>query len=232
MAIYAISDLHLSYASPKPMDIFGPAWKDHADKIRKNWDAVVKETDTVLIPGDLSWAMRIEDAAPDLEYLAQRPGKKIITRGNHDYWWRRKSTSRIQKTIDTSITLLQGTSAVVDTVGITGTRGWRIENMKEEPAERLPSEKILKRELAYLESGLRSIPHEVKTKITMLHYPPFNENMRPNEFARMLASHKVDILVYGHIHTGKSDCITGQIEGVEYRAVSADVLDFTPALII
>lgn len=238
MAIFAISDLHLSFSNPKPMDIFGPAWVDHAEKLRHNWDSIVKDTDTVLLPGDLSWAMRLSDVKLDLDFIAERPGKKLLIRGNHDYWWQRQATSRIQRTIDRDMVFLQGTSAIIDNIGITGTRGWRIGDKgmipSEEPDESLKvsSEKIFQRELAYLERGLLSIPDSMDLKIAMLHYPPFDEQLQPNEFAHLLAKYKVDILVYGHIHLGSDNCLTGLIEGVRYYLVSADIVDFTPQLIV
>ncbi|MHB0913579.1 MAG: metallophosphoesterase [Armatimonadota bacterium] len=243
MAIYAISDLHLSLAEPKPMDIFGPVWKDHAEKIRRNWDEVVGPEDTVLIPGDVSWGLRFEDAVPDLEFVAERPGLKVLTRGNHDYWWQRRSTTRIQRLIDREMVFLQGTSVVVDGTGITGTRGWRVDwEMQPESGnhyhgpERLSdgpgNRRILNRELQYLENGLKSIPESVDRKIVMLHFPPFDMKLQPNKFAEMIREYGVDILVYGHVHLGLGNWLDGLVDGVEYRMVSADVVDFVPQLIV
>ena len=125
MSIYAISDLHLSLFTPKPMDIFGPAWEGHAEKIKRTWLETVSESDTVLIPGDLSWAMRLPEAMPDLSFIADLPGRKVLIRGNHDYWWHRKQTAKLQRDIDRNLTFLQGTSTMIGDIGITGTRGWR-----------------------------------------------------------------------------------------------------------
>lgn len=243
MAIYAISDLHLSFAEPKPMDIFGPAWVDHADKLRRNWDSVVTDADVVLLPGDVSWAMRLSEARPDLDFVAERPGRKILIRGNHDYWWQRRATSRIQRIVDRDMTFLQGTSVMVDNTGITGTRGWRVD--WEARGEQLPlhpgsegsisaeqSEKILRRELDYLVSGLQSIPESAELRIAMLHFPPFDERLKPNEFADLLKQCSVDILVYGHVHLGLGGWLEGTVDGVQYRMVSADVVDFVPQLIV
>ena len=237
MAIYAISDLHLSFAKPKPMDIFSDVWANHAEKVRQNWDSLVSKDDTVLMPGDLSWAIRLSEAKPDLNFVAARPGRKIMVRGNHDYWWQRRATSRIQRSINRNITLLQGTSVMVGDVGITGTRGWRVDQGvmaalgQNEPEEEGHSEKILNRELAYLENGLRSIPESARLKIAMLHYPPFDERLKPNEFAELLTRYSVDILVYGHVHLG-SEWLEGDVNGVQYRMVSADVVNFMPQLIV
>ena len=260
MAIYAISDLHLSLASPKPMDIFGPAWTDHAEKIRRNWDSAVRDEDVVLLPGDLSWAMRYPDAIPDLDFIADRPGLKVLTRGNHDYWWQRRATSRMQRTFDRNVIFLQGTSTMIGDIGITGTRGWRLdpESWHQAPpspvvgrgaggeggsppspvvgrgagGEGSSDSRILERELNYLERGLQSIPETARLKIVMLHYPPFDERLKPNEFAHLLTRYSVDIVVYGHIHVGLGSWLEGEVDGVRYHMVSADIVDFTPQLIV
>jgi hypothetical protein len=288
MAIYAISDLHLSLASPKPMDIFGPAWENHAEKLRRNWERVVTDADTVLMPGDLSWAMRFSEAEPDLSFVANLPGTKILIRGNHDYWWHRQATSRIQRIVDRNMIFLQGTSVMVGDVGVTGTRGWRLDwetaggengrkgewekgragdgetrgrGDKESRGQDAPSplegeetgthgapsplegegrgegdnpqsKKVLARELAYLERGIQSIPESAKCRIVMLHFPPFDERLQPNEFARMLTRHSVDILVYGHVHAGLGLWLDGVVDGVRYYMVSADIVKFTPQLIL
>lgn len=276
MAIYAISDLHLSLSKPKPMDIFGPAWADHAETIRQNWVTLVKDEDIVLLPGDISWAMKLNEAMPDLNFIADLPGTKVLIRGNHDYWWQRRATNRIQREVDKNLIFLQGTSIVIRNIGITGTRGWRVDwesrvaDNKEKPrmkcescqpiisdnesessvfsskdlgiyhppaGGRLPAseqqnERILRRELGYLERGLLSIPETVSLKIAMLHFPPFDERLRPNEFAEMLTRYSVDILVYGHVHLGLGGWIENEVGGVHYHIVSADVLNFTPKLIV
>jgi len=244
MAIYAISDLHLSFAEPKPMDIFGPAWEDHAERIRCNWDKMVADTDVVLLPGDLSWAMRLPEAMPDLEFIAERPGRKVLIRGNHDYWWQRRATSRIQRLVDRNMTFLQGTSAVMDGVGITGTRGWRVdwetrrgdglpeaEEATQDERSADGDQRVLRRELGYLERGLQSIPDSAGLKIAMLHFPPFDERLQPNEFAELLTRYSVDMLVYGHVHIGLGNWLEGDVAGVNYHLVSADIVNFTPKLI-
>ena len=233
MAVYAISDLHLSFAEPKPMDIFGPAWVDHWKRIQRNWDAVVTDTDIVLLPGDTSWAMRLPEAMPDLNFIAERPGRKVLIRGNHDYWWQRKATSRIQRIVNRNMTFLQGTSVVIDGIGITGTRGWRVDwEMDQQSATSSQHTAIFERELAYLERGLQSIPELVKLKIAILHFPPFDEQLQPNDFARLLTKYSIDILVYGHVHVGLGKWLEGMVDGVQYHMVSADVVDFTPQIIV
>ncbi|MEN6582519.1 MAG: metallophosphoesterase [Armatimonadota bacterium] len=224
MAIFAISDLHLSLGKPKPMDIFGESWRNHEKRIAENWDAMVAPDDTVLIAGDHSWALRFNEAAPDINYIAQRPGRKILIRGNHDYWWRRESTNKIQAQLPEGIELMHGRGIVVDNIGITGTRGWRIEE-GEEPG----NVKVMERELMYLERGLQEIPDGVAKKIAMLHYPPFSTSLEPNEFTQALHKNHVDILVYGHIHSG--GYLEGDIDGIEYHLVSVDHTGFRPVRI-
>lgn len=243
MAIYAISDLHLSFAQPKPMDMFGPAWTNHPERIRANWEKVVKEDDTVLMPGDLSWAMRLPEAMPDLDFVADLPGRKILIRGNHDFWWDRRATTRIQRVVDKSFLFLQGTSVVIDEVGVTGTRGWRLDwearaggapghGRPAGPVDDDKSARILQREMVYLENGLRSIPDSVSARIAMLHFPPFDEHLQPNEFAELLSRYSVDVLVYGHVHLGLGGWLEGIVQGVRYYMVAADVVGFVPQPIL
>lgn len=227
MAIWAISDLHLSLGGDKPMDIFGEIWRDHPERIAENWDEMVKPEDTVLIAGDNSWALKLEQAQQDLEWIAARPGTKIMIRGNHDYWWRRESTNRIQKGLPPGIRLLHGRGIVVENVGVTGTRGWRIE-LDDDPDA--GDERVMRRELAYLERGLREIPDGVEKRIAVLHYPPFDADLEPNAFAELLEAHNVDTLVYGHIHTGYY--LEGRFNGVDYKLVSVDHTDLKPVLIV
>ncbi|MEN6416221.1 MAG: metallophosphoesterase [Armatimonadota bacterium] len=228
MSIYAISDLHLSLDSPKPMDIFGEAWRDHDKRIAQNWDALVTGDDTVLIAGDHSWALKFEEAAADIEFIANRPGRKILIRGNHDYWWRRESTNRIQKLLPESITLLHGRGIVVENIGITGTRGWRME--EGETGIEAGGQRVMNRELTYFERGLSEIPDDVTKRIAMLHYPPFDADLQPNAFTELLHKYKVDIVVYGHIHSGA--VLEGDVNGVDYKLVAVDHTGFKPVLIV
>ncbi|NLN75583.1 MAG: serine/threonine protein phosphatase [Armatimonadetes bacterium] len=227
MAIYAISDMHLSLSGDKPMDMFGEVWRDHASRIATNWDSTVKDGDTVLLAGDHSWELKFDQARLDLDFIAARPGRKILIRGNHDYWWGREATTRIQKKLPEDMTLLHGRALVVEGIGIAGTRGWRVESQEEPTAG---DDKVMMRELAYLQRGLSEIPSDVSRKIAMLHYPPFDANLEPNTFTDILQAHNVDILVYGHIHTG--GFLQGNIGGIEYKLVCADYLNMQPVRVI
>jgi len=228
MPIYAISDLHLSLACPKPMDIFGEQWEDHARRIAANWDAAVQPSDTVLVAGDHSWAMRFDEAVPDIEFIAARPGRKLLVRGNHDYWWRREATNRLQTRLPESITLLHGRGIVVENCGIAGTRGWRIEDGPDgcDPGDA----RVHSRELGHLERGLAELPADVAKKIAVLHYPPFDQNLAPNDFDAVLRSHGVSLVVYGHIHSGLY--LEGRVNGVDYVLASVDHTDFAPVRVV
>ncbi|MDO8586542.1 MAG: metallophosphoesterase [Armatimonadota bacterium] len=232
MTIYAIADLHLSLGGAKPMDVFGPEWKDHAERIRRNWDAAVSDSDLVLVPGDISWAMRAEEALPDLRYLADRPGRKILVRGNHDYWWRREKTARLRQMVDPSITLLHGEPLVLDGIGITGTRGWALGSWAEWNSEE-QNRKIYDRELDRLKQGLEALPDGLDLKIVMLHFPPFSENLEPNEFLQLAQEYSANILVYGHMHVPASvPRLEGDVGGVQLFLVAADNIGFAPKVIM
>ncbi len=229
MKIFAIGDLHLSIASGKPMDVFGDHWKDHHHLIEKNWKELITENDLVLLPGDLSWAMKLDEAALDLNWLGELPGRKIITKGNHDYWW--SSVSQIRKRLPPCIIPLQHTAFDAGTAVITGTRGWITPLSDEYDEEK--DEKIYMRELHRLNLALESaakIKTEAKPLIVMMHYPPVISGSATG-FSQMLTSRGADICIYGHIHCSPGhwpEELDTEIDGVKYRLVSADYLDFKP----
>ncbi|MCK5116815.1 MAG: metallophosphoesterase [Candidatus Aegiribacteria sp.] len=233
MKIYAIGDLHLSLASGKPMDIFGEHWKDHHKLIEKNWKELVTENDLVLLPGDLSWAMKLDEASLDLNYLGELPGRKVITKGNHDYWW--SSLSQIITVLPPDVIPLQHTAFDAGIAVITGTRGW-ITPLSEEYDEE-KDEKIYRRELHRLDLALESAA-EVETGgkplIVMMHYPPVVSG-KETEFSQMLSGGGADICIYGHIHCSPGQWPGGldvEIGGVKYMNVSADYLNFRPMRIL
>ena len=225
MSIFAISDLHLSFHKPKSMDIFGEAWKDHHLKVAANWDRMVSGDDVVLVVGDLSWAVRFTEAAPDIAFLAERPGRKILIRGNHDYWWRREATNRLNSLLPEGVELLQGHAVTIGDCAITGTRGWRQEEEENEAGD----EKVLARELRLLERGCLEMLQDASRRIAAIHYPPFDTSLRPNDFDALARRHGVDTIVYGHIHGGLS--LNGMHDGVQYHLVSVDHTGFAPVLI-
>jgi predicted phosphohydrolase len=226
MKVFAIGDLHLSGAVDKPMDVFGVAWDKHFLRIQTYWRERVATEDVVLIPGDISWAMHLDEAKPDLEFIANLPGEKILVRGNHDYWW--NSLSKVRAALPPTIRALQNDSIRFDGVSIAGSRGWSCPGTSGFTAS---DEKIYERELIRLELSLKSLPQS-GLRIAMLHYPPFDERQRDSGFTALLEKYGVQIVVYGHLH-GKSgrDAFCGMRNGVRYELVACDYLDFAPKLI-
>ena len=222
--IYSIADLHFDDTGEKSMDIFGENWENHEQKIIENWKMSIKEDDLVLIPGDISWALKCEDAYEDLKKIDDLPGKKIISKGNHDYWW--QSLNKINKFNFTKIEFLQNNSFVYKNVGITGTRGWSPIDRELEDSH---DKKIFLRELNRLKLSIESLPYKPEKIISMIHYPPFNSDLSPNEFVYLMKGYGVDICLYGHLHSeGHSYAVEGIVEGIEFHLISSDYLKFKP----
>jgi len=229
MSIYVIGDLHLSFSTDKPMDIFGKNWENHSEKIKQNWIKKVTENDTVILPGDFSWATYLENTYNDFEYLNSLPGKKIMLKGNHDYWW--STLSKMNKFLKENnfenIEFLCNNSFCIEDKIIVGTRGWTNTNLKSEE-----NKKILKRENARLklsiEDGIKKFG-ENKDIIAFLHYPPFyKENVvEEMDFIKTLKKYNVKKCYYGHLH-GEShrEAIEGLVDGIEYKLVSSDYMNF------
>lgn len=226
MALYALSDLHLSLSTNKPMDVFGMSWKDHHIKIKDNWNSKIKEEDTVLIPGDISWAMKFEEALEDLEYIHSLNGKKILLKGNHDYWW---STISKLNNLYKDMLFIQNTFFSYSDYAICGSRGW-ISIDGTEPQD----EKVYKRELLRLEMSLQGAVKAGYSKIiTMMHYPPVTRINRSQEFLDLLDKYQVEKLIYGHVHyDARNICINGIYNGIEYYCTSADIINFDPIRIL
>ena len=227
--IFAIGDLHLSLSvENKAMDVFGPGWANHIQRLREGWQDTVGEGDLVLIPGDISWAFRLEEAEADLAFIHSLKGTKVLLRGNHDYWW--TGYSKVQAVLPPSVLAVQNNAVVWGDAVIGGTRGWNTPLSPDfsESTER----KIFEREKLRLGLSLRAVEaRDEGLKLFMLHYPPFNEKGEPTDFARLLAG-RADHCVYGHLH-GRS-CLggfEGTWEGTAYTLVSADHLQFVPRLI-
>lgn len=224
MALYAIGDFHLSFAKEKPMDIFGEVWKNHPEKI-KNGFADVTDEDVVVHCGDLSWGMDLEETKEDFLFVDALPGKKIILKGNHDYWW--STASKAKHFFDEngirSIDILNNNSFTYGEYAICGTRGWFYE--EEKGAEH--DKKIMRREIMRLETSLRSAGE--RKKLVFLHYPPIYMNYECPEILELFKTYDVRLCCYGHLH-GKSCnyAFNGWRGGTEYRLVSADSLNFKP----
>ena len=228
MAIYTIGDLHLSYANPKPMNIFGDNWENHEEKIRKDWMSKVKEEDTVIHPGDFSWAMHLRDTYKDFEYLCSLPGKKILLKGNHEYWWTTATNMRnyLKENSFDNIDFIQTNSIEVENKIICGTRGWTLNNIDTDN-----SKKILAREEQRLELSIKDAISKnddgSKEIIVFLHYPPIIKQNYDTGFLHILMKYNIKRCYYAHLH-GKSieEAIEGNIDGIEFKLVSADALDF------
>ncbi|MBR3511743.1 MAG: metallophosphoesterase [Clostridia bacterium] len=228
MALYTIGDLHLSFKVNKPMGIFGDNWDNHENKIKDNWIRKVKEEDTVMIPGDFSWATYLEDSIPDFEFLNSLPGKKLLSKGNHDYWWTTLTQMRkfLKENNFENIDFVYNNSYLVEDQVIVATRGW-VNAFRQED-----NYKILKRERDRLELSLKSAKESFgdnKEIIAFIHYPPFYKEEVPDEinFIKLLKSYGVKRCFYGHLH-GEShkEAIEGLVDGIDFKLVSSDYLQF------
>jgi hypothetical protein len=223
MKIFAIGDLHLDSKKEKPMNIFGDNWIEHEKKIFSNWNDAVCQDDIVLVPGDVSWAIKLEDAKVDLLKIDELPGTKIISKGNHDFWW--SSNNKLEMLGLKSIRFLKNNHYEYGDYIICGTRGWEF---TEENTNEMNNEKIYCRELNRLKLSLESCKKSNKCKIVMLHYPPFDRDGKPNEFYNILKIYDVNICIYGHLHgeEGHKNIREGYIENIFFHCVSSDYLDF------
>ena len=222
MNIYSIGDLHLSFSKPKPMDMFGDNWQNHPDKIKESWLSKVREEDVVLLSGDLSWAMSLDEASEDLTFVEDLPGKKILIKGNHDYWW--QSLSKIENKGYKDCYFIQNNGFSFGDYTFCGTRGWMLpeDNFFSEE-----DEKIYKRELLRLKMSLEN-GEKNRPIIVLLHYPPFFRDGRPSEFVEIMEAYSVKACVYGHIHGyfGEREFLTGIHNNIDYHLVSCDYLEF------
>ena len=227
MAIYTIADLHLSFLENKPMNIFGDNWKDHEEKIKENWMKKVREEDCVILPGDFSWAMYLENTKLDFQYLNNLPGRKILLKGNHDYWWTtlNKMNNFLKDNGFKNIDFLYNNSYLIEDKIIVGTRGWNILDNDD-------NRKMIKREAIRLELSIQDgIARFGKEKeiIAFMHYPPISKNdiIEKNEFINILKKYGIHKCYYGHLHgISHKEAIEGNIDEIEYKLVSADYLNF------
>ena len=238
MSIYAMADLHLPLSVDKPMDVFGARWQDYVNKIKKHWCAIVKDDDTVIIPGDISWSMSLENAKTDFDFLEALPGKKLLGKGNHDYWWSTLSKNRNflleneYKTID----FLFNNAYEVENFIVCGTRGWyideKLQNMSNSNAE---YEKIVLREASRLKM---SLDEAMKLKgdsnkeiIVFFHFPPVFNSFICNEIVEVLKAYDIKRCYSGHIHGIYNIPKTINYEGIDFSLISADFLNFIPMII-
>ena len=225
MAIYAIADLHLSFSQDKPMSIFGENWEEHSEKIKNNWISKVKPEDTVVLSGDFSWAMYLQDTYKDFEYLNSLPGKKLLLKGNHDYWWTTVTNMRnfLEENKFENIDFIYNNSYLVENKILTGTRGWNL--LDTENSSKMIKRESIRLQLA-IEDGIKKYGDD-KEIIVFMHYPPISHVNKNTEFVRMLKQYNVKKCYYGHLH-GKSyqDAVEGIVDGIEFKLISADYLNF------
>ena len=226
MAIFAIGDLHLPGGDMKPMDVFGAHWENHFERISEDWRARVKEEDIVLIPGDISWAMQLGAALEDLRRIAQLPGRVLILRGNHDYWW--SSLTQLRTNMPEGMFAVQNDAFDAGDVVVCGTRGWAIPGSANSTAQ---DEKLYRREAMRLEMSLQAAQRMAQGRpvVAMMHYPPLlPENAKTGTaFTELLTRYGAARCVYGHLHgpsVGRG--YVGMYEGVRYDLVSCDALGF------
>lgn len=227
MSLYAISDLHLALSGEKPMHVFGDQWYKHDEKIERNWLLKIRDEDTVLIAGDISWSIKMEEGLRELTWIHNLPGKKILIKGNHDYWW--QSISKLNNLYE-DMNFIQNNYFSYEDYAICGTRGWI------SPGENFTSHdrKIYDREIIRLRLSLDSaIKAGYKKLIVMVHYPPTNENSTETEFTKIFKEYGVQKVFYGHIHGPIfSNILEGNLDGVEYILTSADYINFDPIKIL
>lgn len=232
MSLFALADLHLSLADNKPMDIFGNRWKGYVEKIETNWNRTVTENDTVVVPGDISWSISLEGARDDLMFLDSLNGKKIIMRGNHDYWW--SSLAKIRELFDScginSVSMLQNNAFLCEGVAICGSRGW-YSDPKNAPRD-AEYKKIVAREVLRLRMSLEdSKKSDFSERTVFTHFPPVFGSYVCREIVDLLHEYDIKRCFFGHIHTNYEIMPEEEYEGIVFTIVSSDYLNFTPLLI-
>lgn len=247
MSVWALSDPHLAFGVPeKTMEAFGPSWHKYAEKIEANWKKTISPEDLVLLPGDISWAMHLDEALIDLQWIDALAGTKVILRGNHDYWW--SSNAKLQKIMPSSIHFIHNNVFLWKEIAIGGSRLWdtpeysfnafiefqenpreRIRMAEDQVRQREEEERIFIRELERLKLSLSQVPKEAKYKIAMTHYPPIGANLAPSRASTILEAFGIDFCVFGHLHNVRKGSLPfGKARGVNYLFTSCDYLDFVP----
>jgi len=229
MSIYTIGDLHLSFNENKPMSVFGDNWEGHEEKVKNNWIENVKENDLVILPGDFSWSMYLKDTYKDFKYLDTLPGKKLLLKGNHDYWWSTVTSMKkyLQENKIENIDFLYNNSYEFENCIIVGTRGWSQTEDNED--KKLSKREALRLELS-IQDGINKYGEE-KEIIVFMHYPPITSaNLLKNEmtdYIKIMKKYNINKCYYGHLHsTSIKEAVEGEHFGIHFKLVSADGLDF------
>jgi predicted phosphohydrolase len=234
MSIWAIADIHASRRDPvtglpsKPMDIFGPSWENHLTRLHQAWEQSVEHDDTIIIAGDIDWALHLEEAEETLSWLASLPGHKILLRGNHDYWWSSKTTNRVRRSLPPSLEILHNNAFQAEGFNICGTKGSPVPGAIDWTDQ---DAKLLNREQQRLQLSLDARRAALPT-IVALHFPPFYGNQGTSPFRIMLEAAEVVSVVYGHLHgAAAASGPDGCLGGIAYQLVAGDAVDFHPVLL-
>lgn len=230
MRVYAIADLHLATVTPKPMTVFGPNWAGHPQAIFDQWQELVRPQDLVLLPGDLSWAMRLPDAMTDLAPVAALPGTKVLLRGNHDYWW--PTAAKLRAALPPGMLAVVNDAVRVGNVVVCGSRGWLTPG--HEPLSD-DDTRLLTREAERLSLSVkaaRALRQPGDHLILMLHYPPATPPYPANPITRVIDDARPDLIVYGHLHGVPVERSLRHVGGVPAHLVAADGLKFRPRLLL
>ncbi|MBQ8133254.1 MAG: metallophosphoesterase [Clostridia bacterium] len=229
MAVYTIADLHLSFGTNKPMDVF-PGWTNYTERIEKNWQRLVTEEDTVVIAGDISWAMDLKETYNDFDFINRLNGKKILLKGNHDYWWTTKSKMDryLKDNGFDSISIMHNNYYVADGLALCGSRGWFYD------AETDADMKVLNREVGRLKMSIEPAVKDGYEPIVFLHYPPIYNNTECAEMMDVLREYKIKKCFYGHIHGGNAAkrAFIGERDGISFKLIACDHLGFTPLAVL
>ncbi len=228
MALYTIADLHLSLTANKPMNIFG-GWDDYVERLEMNWNSTVADNDTVVVPGDISWAMNFDEALADFDFINKLKGKKILIKGNHDYWWTSfsKMNNFLTENGFTTIKILHNNHYAYNKYGICGSRGWI--NETSNPADA----KILAREAMRLEASIKSAVNAGLIPIVFLHYPPIYGNEYNYDILDVLYKYKIEKCYYGHIHGyGHKNALCGIRDDIDFQLISSDFVQFKPKFVL
>ncbi len=240
MSLFVIADLHLSADSDHPMDVFGSRWCGYTEKLVKNWRSIVNDTDTVIVPGDVSWAMHLADAKADFKLLDSLPGQKYLGKGNHDFWW--ETASKMGRFLEEnqirSLHFLYNNAYALDDFIVCGTRGWFLEEGQQQTVGDVDYAKIVNREVGRLKLSLdaavalRKGEHAEKEILVFLHFPPVWNGFECREILELLASYGIRRCYHGHIHGIYHAPRTRQIGDLSLTMISADFLDFCPLRIL
>ena len=232
MSVYTLADLHLSFSSDKPMDVFGSLWDRHIEKLEEYWNYMVQPDDTVVVPGDISWAMKIEDAKEDFGFINSLNGKKIIMKGNHDYWWQsmKKLGEFVEENGFDTMSFLHNTAVVAEDLIICGSRGWSCEVMPSLEDRKIIAREAIRFELS-IEEAEKLNANGDREIVAFSHYPVLLPGEETSPILEVLVKHNIKRLYYGHLHGVRENMLIKKAGGVELTLVSADFRQFTPVKI-